>query len=155
MKKVFLSRPTCILPEYQKGMEGFIGWLTGSKLEPMTLGVTHYSNVNPMSAVINLIKKCDGVIVLGIPQITITGGRLKGKKIKTPVSLATEWNHIEAAIAFSLKKPILIIRDNSVERGIFDKGAAEGFLHSTDFKKPKWVKEKNINKVLIDWKDKI
>ena len=70
-----------------------------------------------MDEVIRLMKQCGGAIVLGVPQIEVRAGVLKGNDIDEPFSLGTEWNHIEAALAYALELPTLVIHDQTVVRG--------------------------------------
>ena len=94
---------------------------------------------------------CFGAIILGIPQIEVQSGKLKGDEITSPFSLGTEWNHIEAALAYSLQLPVLVIHDVTVGRGIFDRGAANAFMYAVDFASDSWSLTDKISGALGDW----
>jgi len=59
-------------------------------LSPKTLGVTDYPSKAPLDEVIEILKSCQGAIVLGYPQLEVQAGVLKGNKLAKPLILATE-----------------------------------------------------------------
>ena len=144
MKNIFLSRPTWIDTKYKQGLDGFTRFLMAHNFTPRTLGTTDYPTNSPLDEVIALMKKCDGAIILGYPQIIVETGVLKNEPIEAPIILGTEWNHIEAALAYSLNIPLLVIHDSAVSRGIFDRGTLNSFLYSTNFENPAWFMEEDI-----------
>jgi hypothetical protein len=147
--KIFLSRPTWIDPQFEEGLEGFMTLLSNLKLEPKTLGVSDYPTKTPLDEVIEIMKHCKGTIVLGYPQIQIDSGQVKNKNIDPPLTLATEWNHIEAALAYANGLPLLLIHHEGVSRGIFDRGVLNAFVHSIDLTKSNWAVSKEINGALV------
>lgn len=155
MKEIFISRPNWIPVEFERGIESFYNFLKSSELNPRTIGQSDIPNESPLSEVINLMKKCQGTIVLGIPQIEITRGNLKGNEIERKLILGTEWNHIEAALAYSIGHPLLIIHHQNVSRGIFDRGASNSFNHEVDMRDPSWSMSNNISGALTSWKSKL
>ena len=154
MKDIFVSRPTWIENKYQDGLDNFMKMLTVHNLKPRTLGVTDYPNQAPLDEVIQLLNKCKGAIILGYPQIIINDGHIKGNKITNTVSLGTEWNHIEAGLAYALNLPLLVIHHTEVGRGIFDKGTMSNFIYKKDFRLPNWSMEKDIQGAINNWKRK-
>lgn len=155
MRKIFLSRPNWIPESFQKGLENFYTLLSSNELDPRTIGQSDYPNETPLDEVIKLMNKCEGTIILGIPQIEINAGNIKGTEITTSLTLGTEWNHIEAALAHSLRHPMLIIHHLDVKRGVFDRGACNSFLHSIDMCDPTWAISKSISGALTNWKEKL
>ena len=133
MRPVFVSQPTWVPPEHRSGLDKFKNLLRIRDLDPRSIGVTDLPSQLPLNEVIQLMERCYGAIILGIPQIEVRSGKLKGDKIASPFSLGTEWNHIEAAVAYSLQLPVLVIHDVTVSRGIFDPGAANAFIYAVDF----------------------
>ena len=101
------------------------------------------------------MNECAGIIVLGFPQIHVLTGTLKkdtkqqmnikNKKIPTP------WNHIETTIAFLLKIPMLIIRDENLDGGIFDVGTTGHFIHTFDLNSQAWIKEQKFLQPFNNW----
>ena len=97
------------------------------------------------------MKECRGAIILGYPQIIVKSGFIKDQELVTPISLGTEWNHIEAALAYSLHIPLLVLHDFTVSRGIFDRGALNSFIYPVHFHEPSWYTEDRISGALTTW----
>lgn len=155
MKDVFLSRPTWVAPEFEQGLEAFINILKSFKLNPRTLGVSDYPSRTPLDEVISIMDQCVGAIILGYPQIEVKEGVLKGDIIDSPVILATEWNHIEAGLAYAKKLPLLVIHHKGVQRGIFDRGAFSKFLYEIDLSNSTWFSEEQILGAITAWSDSL
>lgn len=155
MTDIFLSRPTWVPPEYEEGLNNFLRLLNNLMLEPHTIGTTEYPINSPMDEVIEKMEQTSGVLILGYPQIFMSAGDIKDQKITSSVSLATEWNHIEASLAYSRKLPLLIIHDLTVIRGIFDRGAINKFVYKKDLKNSAWALSEEINGAIRSWKKKI
>ena len=151
MRPVFVSHPTWVAPEHRSGLGNFKNLLQVCDLELRAIGVTDRPSLSPLDEVIRLMKQCLGTIVLGIPQIEIQSGTLKGEQLKLPLSLGTEWNHIEAALAYALNLPVLVIHDVSVGRGIFDPGAANAFIYSVEFSSASWSLTDEISGAVRSW----
>jgi predicted RNA-binding Zn-ribbon protein involved in translation (DUF1610 family) len=155
MKEIFLSRPTWIPDLMKNGIDNFYNILKSNRLNPRTIGSSDFPNESPLNDVINLMHKCEGTIVLGVPQIELKTGVIKGKDLDDILDLGTEWNHIEAALAYSLEHPLLIIHHNTVKRGIFDRGTCNSYLHCVDMTDASWASTREITGALITWQDKL
>lgn len=151
MRPIFVSQPTWVAPEYRSGLENFKNLLRICGLEPRSIGVTDRPSQSPLEEVMRLMKQCFGAIVLGIPRLKVQSGTLKGEQIKSPLSLGTEWNHIEAALAYALHLPVLVIHDITVGGGIFDPGAANAFIYSVDFSCASWSLADEVSGAIKDW----
>ena len=155
MKEVFISRPNWIPDEFENGIENFYNLLKTMNLNPRTIGQSDFPNETPLNEVINLMTKCCGTIVLGIPQIEIDRGKIKGTEINNKIILGTEWNHIEAALAYSIGHPLLIIHHKNMSRGIFDRGACNSFVYEIDMHTNSWAISNEISGVISNWKSKL
>lgn len=155
MKNIFLSRPNWVYPEQQSGLDNFLRLLTAHDLNPRTIGATDFPNKSPMDEVIDLLYQCEGAIILGYNQIEAVEGKIKGNIISKPLSLATEWNHIEAGIAHTIGLPLLLIHDIGITRGIFDREVLNSFLYQKDFTEPSWALSEDVSGVLSHWKSKL
>lgn len=151
--QIFLSRPTWIAPEFEPGVSTFLTQLDNMGLTPRTLGVSDYPSKAPLDEVIDILASCQGAIVLGIPQIEVKVGILKGKDIVAPLTLGTEWNHLEAGLAYAASLPLLVIHHLTVSRGIFDRGVMNAFLHSVDLSLNNWSMQPALNGAIKRWKD--
>jgi hypothetical protein len=154
MEEVFISRPNWIPPKFQKGIDGFYNHLKSIELNLRTIGQSDHRSESPLDEVIKLMTKCKGTLVLGVPQIEIELGMLKGNSINNKIELATEWNHIEAALAYSIGHPLLIIHHTGVNRGIFDRGASNAFIYEIDMNDHTWSVSSEISGGLRNWKSK-
>ncbi len=68
-------------------------------------------------------------------------GSLKNVPIGEHLTLPTEWNQIEATMSLMLDLPTLVLLHNTVaNRGIFDRGAANVFVHEFNVMDMHWLK---------------
>ncbi len=155
MKNIFISRPTIIDKQFSKGLDNALNFLEQNDFKPRTLGSSDYPSESPLNEVLRIMKECDGIIVLGYPQILIKSGYNKSKKIIDEIILSTEWNHIEAALAYSLSLPMLVIHHLGISRGIFDRGTLNSFIYEIDLTNDSWIFEKNIIGAFNTWKHKL
>jgi hypothetical protein len=155
MDNIFLSRPNWVAPEFEQGLEAFTNILTSYDINPRTLGISDSPTNTPLDEVISIMDQCVGAIILGYPQIEIKNGFLKGKQIDLTVTLATEWNHIEAGLAYAKGLPLLVIHHTGVQGGIFDRGAISKFLYEIDLSRSTWFSEKPILGAINAWRQKL
>ena len=151
--RIFLSRPTWIAPKYQPGMDTFLTQLENFDLDARTIGVSDHPTKSPLDEVIEILQSCRGAIVLGVPQLEIQQGFLKGNVITKPLFLGTEWNHLEAGLAYAAGLPLWVIHHNTVIRGIFDRGVLNAFLHSVDLESSNWSMQPHLNGAIMHWKE--
>lgn len=155
MKDIFLSRPNWVGPEFEQGLEAFTNIIKSYNMNPRTLGVSEYPTDTPLDEVISIMDQCVGAIILGYPQFEVKEGVLKGDTIESSVLLATEWNHIEAGLAYAQRLPLLVIHHKGVQGGIFDRGAISKFLHEVDLSKSTWFSEKPIIGAIVTWRGRL
>lgn len=149
---VFVSRPTWIGDQYKAGLENFLSSINEFGYDPRTLGTTEYAIGNPLDKVIEMMKICKGLIVLGYPQIFIKSGHFKDGICQENMSFCTEWNHVEAAIGLTLKLPVFIIFQKGLEkRGIFAPNAFPGTPYEVDLSSPQWSSSDHIKGALREW----
>ena len=142
MIKTFLSRPNWVPKHIDNHLEKLYLKMADLGFEANTIGKNVTSLASPFDEVVSLMKSCECTIVLGIPQISITAGTIKGVGISGSFSLPTEWNQIEAAISIMLGKPTLMMVHRGVAtRGLFERGAANVFVYEFHTIGPKWVEE--------------
>ena len=154
MIDVFISRPTWVSTEFSEGLEGFLSFLSTMEFTPRTIGATDYPTECPLDEVIKLLDECQGIIVLGYPQIILKKGFIKNKPTNN-LQLPTEWNHIEASLAYSKGLPILVIHHKGVRRGIFEHGAINKYIYEKDLSKVNWFLSQNITGALKSWKQNV
>ena len=98
---------------------------------------------------------CEGAIILGYPQIEVKEGTIKNEPLSDPLLLPTEWNHIEAGLAYARRLPLLVVHHIGVARGIFDKGVTDRFIYEVDLSKSDWPLSSEISGALKSWKGEI
>ncbi len=155
MKNAFLSRPNWLPDEYKQGIESLCDLLKSYEINPRTIGRTDFPSKSPMDGVIDLLEECEGAIILGYPQIEVQSAIIKGTPNSNPFCLGTEWNHIEAGLAYAIGLPLLVIHDVTVVRGIFDRGVLNSFLYQKDFKDPSWPLAPEIIGSITKWKTEL
>lgn len=130
--------------------------ISSHELSPRTLGVSDHPNDSPLDEVISILDECVGAIILGYPQIEIEKGKLKNESIVTiPFLLPTEWNHIEAGLAYARGLPLFVLHHVNIRRGIFDRGALNKFLHQVDLSDNAWFSSNSIMGAFLAWKKKL
>ncbi len=149
---IFLSRPSWLPPEFARGMAGFERLLASVGLTPRTIGVTDYPTKAPLDHILAVLQECSGAIVVGIPQLRVESGLLKAQPVTNELLLGTEWNHIEAGLAYALGLPLLVVHHRGVSRGIFDRGALNSFLYELDLTASDWSLDATFHGALGSWK---
>jgi len=155
MTNVFVSRPTWVSPDFHDGMEAFLEFIQGHNLKHRTIGSTDFPTKCPLDDVIGLMKECKGAVILGYPQIRIETGFIKSQEVESPILLPTEWNHIEAGLAYASGLPLLVFHHIGVSRGVFDRGAISSFIYEVDFTDRGWPLKKHISGALLKWKQDV
>ncbi len=132
--------------------------LRSEGLVPHSVGRNTFSADAPLKAVSELLNKCAGVVVIALERTYFPAGTEKrGGKKEAPladVRVATPWNQIEAAMAYTLGRPILVI----VEEGLRSEGLLErGYDWYVQWVKPDMaaLSTPEFNGVLASWKSKI
>ena len=152
MINVFISRPTWVHDVFKDGLKRFLSYLSSCGMQPRTLGVSDYGSRCPLDEVIKLIDQCEGAVILGYPQIEVKSGSIKSWAIDRILYLPTEWNHIEAGLAYARGIPLLLIHHIGVCRGIFDRGAVNSFVYEKDLADSAWSLAPEIAGALKAWR---
>jgi len=152
---VFLSVGRSSTPEQEQFTTALEKYLSSNGLTPQTVGRTYFKNQQPLKSVTECMADCSGTIILAFERLYIQDGtERRGSKHQSPVgnvTLPTVWNQIEAAMAYTLGHPLLVL----VESGIKSEGLLEhGYdwyvkwveLQATAFTEPEFIG------VFTDWK---
>jgi hypothetical protein len=151
-KPIFLSRPSKLPPLFSTEAERFERFLNGHGFVPRRLGGGSYSTKAPLLAVIDLMKQCEGAIILGYPKLCIS---VAGLKDDLNFDFPTPWNHIEGALAYALQKPTFVIAHSGVEGGVFDYGITGEFVLKTSLAADGWFKTPEFTGAFDDWKQRL
>lgn len=152
---VFLSNPK---PSY-KSQEEFLmrvrQYLEQRGLNPRTLGVTDYDMNAPLTGIRRLMLESNGLIAVAFRRTYISQGTKRhqtdlpdmGSEAIDDSWLTTPWSHIEAAMAYQIGLPILILKEKGViADGILERGVVGLYVPEFDptmsmdqyFASPEW-----------------
>lgn len=98
-----------------------------------------FSANKPLEKIYEEMAACAGAVIIAHERtladklIEFPGGDAEKEKLQNNVKLPTVWNHVEAALAYTFKWPVLVIFDENCKR--------EGLLDNYDW---------NINPMEID-----
>jgi hypothetical protein len=151
---VFVSKPNALNETQRTFWSRLSAILAERGLTARTLGETDYPNSAPMEAVRQLLAECDGAIVLGLAQLEVQSGELKpgtpSARGASGTRWPTPWNHIEAAMAYVLKRPLLIIHEPGVSGGVFDVGSSDRFIHQAELSH-EWLASPRFLQPFNEW----
>ena len=154
MIEAFLSRPIWVKRHVANHLLRLDAKLADLGFRVRTIGTNVTSLASPFEEVVGVMKSCDCAIILGLPYLRVRAGTVKGEEIEKGFGLPSEWNQIEAAVSLMLELPTLMMLERTVApRGLFDRGAADVFVHQFHSYGPKWV-EDTVSK-LEDLKSKV
>lgn len=140
MIETFVSRPNWAPLIIEHKLAAFYQLLEDTGFKANTIGKSQAPLMSPFEDVRRLLKKCKCTIVLGLPQVFMHAGAVKHEPITSNLTLPTEWNQIEATMSLMLDLPTLVLLHKSVAaRGIFDRGAANVFVHEFDSLSDSWL----------------
>ena len=122
---IFISVGRTATTEQEAFVSAIEAYLRENGLNPRALGRSDFSSLQPLKFIEQVMNECSGTVVLAFERIhVIEGVELEGgeeeKKI-LDAKVPTIWNQIEAAMAYVLKQPLLVI----VEKGLRNEGLLE------------------------------
>jgi hypothetical protein len=132
--------------------------LRSEGLIPHTVGRNTFSADSPLKTVTQLLDSCSGTVVIALERLYFPAGTDKrgGQKESTlvDVKLATPWNQIEAAMAYSKGHPLLVIVEQGVKgEGLLERGY-DWYVQSVK-PDPSALATTEFNGVLSSWKQKL
>jgi hypothetical protein len=93
----------------------------------------------PFDEAKDLMEQCKCTIVLGTHQIIAGDVKVKGVPRERMI-LPSEWNQVEATMSLMLGHPTLVLlHEHVAARGIFERGAANLFVHGFDARQKHWA----------------
>jgi hypothetical protein len=132
--------------------------LRSEGLIPHTVGRNAFSVDSPLKTVTELLDKCSGTVVIALERMYFSNGLDKrGGSKESPlvdVKLATPWNQIEAAMAYSRGHPLMVIVEAGVKNeGLLERGY-DWYVQSVPVD-PSILASPEFNGVLSSWKKKL
>jgi len=121
-----------------------------------TLGRTFWSIEHPLKPVRAKMQSVYGVVVLAMERFHSKGGIYKEssrcRKVVRDQYFATVWTHIEAAMAYQLELPLLILKDEKlVAEGMFDPGIHEWIVVRINSENPHEIRIDPIKGFIDSW----
>lgn len=157
-RDIFVSRPSTRNDRQEAFLEHLDELLEQRDLRPVVVGQTEYPNRAPIHAVRDLMETCDGAMVIGLEQLHVVEGRDKPgaeeERTLEDLHLPTPWNQIEAGMAFMLELPMLIIKEEGVEGGVFDVGNSDRYIHQATMTTD-WLDSEEFTQPFNAWHEEI
>jgi hypothetical protein len=142
---IFLSYPKPCYGSQQTFVNKIFSYLSDRGFAPRTLGVNEYDVDAPMTAIRRLMLESNGLLTIGFRRTYIEKGTAR---LRTDISalkeepidgkwLTTPWAHIEAAMAFQLGLPTLILKESGViADGILERGVVGLYMPEFSLDQP-------------------
>ncbi|EST14124.1 hypothetical protein EDP1_3006 [Pseudomonas putida S610] len=155
---VFVSVGATANDEQESFVRAIEDRLRSEGLTPHTVGRNSFSDKSPLTAVTELMDRCSGTVVIALERMYCSEGieKRNGKSESrvADVKLATPWNQIEAAMAYSRGHPLMVI----VEAGVRNEGLLQygydWFVQSVQVD-ASVLSKPEFNGVLSSWKQKL
>ena len=157
-KRIFLSVGKTSTKEQEDFVAAVEDYFRSYGLLPQTVGRTYFSSIQPLKAVDDLMRQCCGTVIIAFERIHIEVGTEKRGSLEERHlendALPTVWNQIEAAMAYTLGHPLLVI----IEQGLRSEGLLErgydwyvNWVHLTNTV----LTEREFQGVFEDWKRRV
>ncbi|MEW6084041.1 MAG: hypothetical protein AB1607_05525 [Chloroflexota bacterium] len=118
MTDIFISVGRISASEEDDFLHAVENILKSHGLNPRTVGRTDFADENPFQKVLHVMKECSGIIVIASERMVFERGIEFPKSIEKTglrqVFMPTIWNQIEAAMAYALHLPMLVIAESSL-----------------------------------------
>ena len=154
---IFVSVGDTANDQQEKSVAAIEDRLRAEGLTPHSVGRNAFSSDAPLISVRELMDQCKGMVVIALERLYFERGLEKRGGPKQvalkDVRIATPWNQIEAAMAYSRGLPLLVI----VEEGIRDDGLLErgNEWYVMYIKDQTSLNTKEFNGVFSSWKQKV
>jgi len=123
--RVFLSVTSPTRPAQGAFVVAIASAVADHGMTPVRLTSDRWSFETPLEPIRRLMRSCEGTIVIALARNHVLEGieythQQEGHRYRDRY-LATEWVQIEAAIAYQLDHPILVLREDRVHQsGLLD-----------------------------------
>ena len=126
-------------------------------LRSRTLGRNEWSSQQPLQAIKERIEGCDGTLIVAFERLYVADGvEKRGSSAERAIQderRTTIWNQMEAAMAYALGHPLLVL----AEHGVRAEGVLEPHnwaVHSMPFN-PEELRTAQFLGILEDWKQHV
>ena len=152
-KKVFFSMPGTLTTSEEALILFYQKVLENKGIEVKYYKRDHYPKDSQLTKVKQAIGQSNAMIAFGLKQIEIKSGRLNPDKkdYQEDLWLPTPWNEIEVGMGVMANLPILLVRDDKIEIGVFDKVISEYKIKTLSSAIP--LKNIEVNEEFNKWLD--
>lgn len=156
-RDIFVSRPSTRNSKQEQFLARLDEIFDQRDLQPVSIGQTEYPNKAPVQAVRDRMERCHGAMIVGLEQLRVIEGIEKPGAEDTTVEdrqLPTPWNQIEAGMAFMLDLPIMIMKEDGVEGGVFDTGPSDRAIHEITLS-DRWLESQEFTDPFNEWYEEV
>lgn len=118
--RVFVSVGSTRTPQQSAFRDAVFDELRRNGLDPHTPDQTDHTSDAPLKAVYQELQQSSGTVILAFSRIQIVKGYEMAADGESSTrsfndrAIATPWNHVEAALAWTMKHPMLVLREDSI-----------------------------------------
>jgi hypothetical protein len=153
--KVFLSVGATYNEQQESFVSAFETFLGQNGCERLTVGRGNYFASQPIVSARDLMQEADAVVVIAFTRLRIDRAFEKPKSESEKEILnrnyPTVWNQLEAAMAFGLKLPLLVIIEDGIYQEAMLKDRLEYRAIVTSLNKSLFSSEE-FRGIFLDWK---
>jgi hypothetical protein len=153
-KNVFISMGAPYREPQIKFRDALMDLLRDCDVVPRVINKTDYPTGNALLDISRVLRECDGAIIVAHERTFLESGLEKRETKLSAVRYSTPWNQIEAAMAFVLGMPILVL----VELGIKEEGLLEEkydwYIERLEIS-PKSLSDKDVHARILAWCRKV
>lgn len=134
--------------------------LAQERIQAETLGTTFWTVKKPLIPIQKRMTEVAGCVVLAMERFYAVEGLYKrgssDEKRVEHTRYPTPWAQIEAAMAYQIGMPLLILKDRSlVGEGMFDPSTHDWLILEIDPEKPEELDSGMVNALLKSWADEV
>ena len=127
-------------------------------LNPQRVGRNVFANKQPLRFIRELMDRCDGTVVIALERFYVKQGlEMRGSDKAKPLDrqkLPTVWNQIEAAMAYTLRHPLLIITEEDIRRdGLLEANYDWYILHVKP--EPEALDAQEVDGQIREWAERV
>jgi hypothetical protein len=108
--RIFISKGSAATTEQRAFVDAVLDMLETVGLSPRIMDENEWSFEQPLKAIRNIIRDCDGTVIIAFTRTKFDKGVELKKNEELPlenINLPTTWNHIEASIAYSYELTLI------------------------------------------------
>lgn len=156
-KDIFFSMPGNMSKSDELTVKAFNDYISDLGFKVIYYTRDTYPRFGQLTKIKATIEKCAGMIAFGTKQTFIKEGVYRpgmiGERFLNDAWLSTPWNEVEVGMAVMKGIPILLVKDDNIEDGIFDNVISESFISTLTSKTD--IKELDRNQAFTAWLAKI